>query len=138
MADVDDVRAAFESFSDRNPAVEPLLDLYHPDVVFIDPIQRSEGIEAFAAMMRSFAARSSHLRFTTLRSAQDGDHLFLTWSLALQIGRSPMLTIEGCSEIELREGRIIFHRDYWDLLGSAFSAAPTAKRYLSKLTRFLA
>jgi limonene-1,2-epoxide hydrolase len=105
-------------------AIARLEPLYDENVFFQDPIQTLTGLPAFVEMNRRLMRRAKSLRFEVHDSAAEGENLFLTWKMHLQPKAGPMLTFEGTTHARVRGGKIVYHRDYWDLLGSVADAMP--------------
>jgi len=98
--------------------------LYDPEVVFSDPIQTIHGREAFTAMNRKLVSRARSCRFQVTAWATRGEQIFLAWTLDYVPRRGPALSFDGTSLLDLRDGLVISHRDYWDLAGSMLDAVP--------------
>jgi hypothetical protein len=125
---LEDLQLAIADLSgDPERALERMKPLYASDVKFQDPLQTLVGWDAFAAMNRRLLARSRNgrLRFELRDGIAFEDQLLLTWSMPVDFKRVPtVFTIEGASHIKLRDGKIAYHRDYWDLLGSVVASVP--------------
>lgn len=134
-------REAFERLNREGPsALEPLSSLYHPDVYFEDPLQRLHGREAFLDGMRRLYRKlrgvEFHLR-SVVTNAQ-GDEAHATWQMRFSPPLGPAVSIEGASHLRLRDGQILYHRDYWDLLSSIAESSPTLALIYRALSRRLA
>lgn len=104
--------------------LDRLLPLYDANVFFQDPIQTLTGIPAFTEMNRRLMRRAKLLRFEVHDTAADGENLFLTWKMHFQPKAGPALVFDGTTHARVRGGKIVYHRDYWDLLGSVADAMP--------------
>lgn len=135
------VREAFEAFDQGDPraALEELLRLYHPDVRFRDPLQETRGLPAFRKAMVGFVRLARGLRVEVEDGARGGDTIFLRWTMRFRPGRAPAsIAIEGVSHLRLRDGLIVDHRDYWDLLESLAESMPLAAAAWRRLRGLLA
>ncbi|MGC4115446.1 MAG: nuclear transport factor 2 family protein [Myxococcales bacterium] len=128
------VRQALEQFGTQSEkALTALEAMYAESVVFQDPLQRVVGKGEVLAMNRRLAQRYKTLRFDVSRAVQAGDEIFLTWTMEL----CAPVKYEGTTHLELQDGLIVRHRDYWDLLGSFVDSIPVARvLYHSILKRF--
>jgi limonene-1,2-epoxide hydrolase len=118
--------------------IDALVPYYADDVVFTDPIQTVRGRDEFVAMNRRLLSRAKHLQFDVRDMAQEGDQVFLTWTMTMQpkpVG--PELRIEGVTHCVLRDGKVVIHRDYWDLLGSVMDTIPLAGTVYKAAVRLL-
>ncbi len=108
---------------------------YHPDVRFRDAIQVVEGRDAVIEMLLRFPQRCKELRCIVHRVVQEGDVIFVEWTTEMVINRRiPTLRDDGCSRLLLDEdGRVIDHRDYFDLWGDMIDAFPRASKVYRKL-----
>jgi limonene-1,2-epoxide hydrolase len=121
------LRELFASGPFDEAAIEALVPYYTDDVVFTDPIQTVYGRDAFVAMNRRLLSRAREIRFTVNDMAQEGDQVFLTWTMVMRAKLpSPALRVAGVTHCTLRDGRVSRHRDYWDLLGSVMESVPFA------------
>ncbi len=118
-----DLLERFSADTDEELLAE-LEALYHPEVVFSDPIQTIRGRDAFTAMNRKLVARARSCRFQVTSWATRGEQIFLAWTLDYAPRRGPALAFDGTSLLDLRDGLVIRHRDYWDLAGSMLDAVP--------------
>lgn len=123
--------ALFQRVGPDDPsAVEALRPLYADDVVFEDPIQRVEGVDAFLDVNRRLLARAKKLRFDLERTIGDDDELVLVWRMTFQAKVGPEVHVDGVSHLRARGGKITHHRDYWDLATLLASGVPGGERAL--------
>lgn len=98
---------------------------YHEDVRFRDPIQEVLGRDAFVEMTERFLKRAKDLEVELHSAAQGGSTIFLAWTMKLRFGAAPKLTLEGTTRLQLdSQGKVIEHRDYFDLWGDTLDAVP--------------
>lgn len=119
------VEAALQDLvRDGQAAIDRLLTVYADDVHFQDPLQTFDGKPAFAAMNRRLLEAARELSFDVTSSAAAGDQLFLTWRMRMATRLGLTLNVDGATHIRLAGGRIVEHRDYWDLLGAVMDSLP--------------
>ncbi|HEY3446957.1 MAG TPA: nuclear transport factor 2 family protein [Myxococcales bacterium] len=128
------VREALELFGTQSEkALEALGSMYAETATFQDPLQKLVGRSALLAMNRRLAQRYKTMRFEVSRAAQAGDEIFLTWTMEL----CSSVRFEGATHLELQDGLIVRHRDYWDVLGGFVDSIPVARvLYHAILKRF--
>jgi len=115
--------------TDGKPDWSNIYPYYHPDVVFQDPIQRQEGIEAFRAMCTKLAGRCTRLHFDIEDLLVADRFFFMQWTMTMEFRRTPMTPMYGCSKFTLHEdGRIVGQRDYYDLWGDIFAGVPGMRK----------
>ncbi|MBI2393638.1 MAG: nuclear transport factor 2 family protein [Deltaproteobacteria bacterium] len=132
-------RSAIDALNARGlDALDELLALYDAAVVFEDPMQKIEGIEAFAELNRKMIAHARSLRFDVHEVVEQNEQLFATWTLHYAPRLGPSMKIGGATHVRVRDGRIVEHRDYWDLMSSVVDVIPGASRvYKSVMARFV-
>ena len=127
----------FEALSRDNVAT--LDEIYASDVRFRDPFNDVHGI---AEVKRIYAEMYEHLadcRFEILDAVVDEGGTVLTWNMGFRFQRyrpHAEQTIHGASHLKFdSNGRIVYHRDYWDAAGELYSKLPLigpVMRYLKR------
>lgn len=121
------VREVMEMFGTRSDAALAELErLYAEDVAFQDPLQRLLGKAAVMGMNRRLVRRYKNLSFKIHEAVQSGDEIFLTWTMELPPMIGPTLRFDGSTHLRVRDGTIVLHRDYWDLLSGFMDSIPLA------------
>ncbi len=115
-------------FQRVGPGREDLLDelrpIYAADVHFQDPMQSIDGFDAFVATNRRLLARARELSFEVAPPVGTDDEFFFTWTMRFAPVVGPRFEVEGVSHLRARDGRIVLHRDYWDLASLLASGVP--------------
>lgn len=123
---------------DGKPDWGNIYPYYHPDIVFSDPIQRHEGIDAFKGMCEKLAGRCKQLHFDIEDLVVGERHFFMQWTMTLEFRRAPMTPMHGCTKFTLSDdGRIIGQRDYYDMWGDVFAGVPGMRGFYPKLMAWL-
>ena len=140
-----DAQAVHELFSswDKNVhTTEELRQWFAEDFVFEDPLQRIEGIAAYREMNERLLKKNHDLKIEMQESAQNGRHIMFTFALSMAPSKKrPQTRIHNTGMTYVRldeEGKIEYHRDYWDFNSMFLSAFPpgvlrTYKRMVKKL-----
>lgn len=108
----------------RVDLLDGLAELYHPDAVFEDPIQRLAGRDAIIHMNRHLLEEARHLEFTMHDAVAGEEVMFLSWTMSFAPKRGPTMSFPGATRLRLREGKIAEHRDYFDLVGGIVDTVP--------------
>ena len=109
---------------------------YHPQVVFQDSIQRIEGKVEFIAMCERLTERCEQLHMDVHSVVQEGNDIFLQWTMTMSFRKFPSTPIYGCTKLTLHEdGRIAEQRDYYDLWGDIFNEIPYFHRAYRRFMR---
>lgn len=102
--------------------------IYHPDVVFIDPVHKITGCEALGDYFSHAYDRLSFCQFTAKAECKDGNCGYISWQMDFShqaIGQGKLIQVDGCTELRWHEdGRIIYHRDYYDLTDLVYQHLP--------------
>jgi len=115
-----------------------LRELYDDSVHFRDPIQELEGLPAFLAMNEHLLGRMHALTWEIRGAVGDDDYAILEWSMRAETKMRVTLSVDGTTVARARGGRILDHRDYWDLGEMLASPLPYGKRLLQLVRRPLA
>ncbi|MBN8504549.1 MAG: nuclear transport factor 2 family protein [Burkholderiales bacterium] len=113
-------------------------ELYDAHAYFRDPFNEVRGL---AKVQRIFAHMFESLetpRFEVREAFGAGDQAFLTWDFSFRVrGRS--LRIHGSSHLKFApDGKVIYHRDYWDAAEELWEKLPllgSVLRWLKKRLR---
>ena len=130
----------FESIS---PADVPRLGrIYAEDAYFRDPFNEVTGVSGIA---RIFGAMFEHLddvRFTILETVADPGGAMLTWDMSYRVRNwrpHQSQTIHGATHLRFApDGRIAYHRDYWDAANELYAKLPLIGPVMRWLRRKLA
>lgn len=119
------LRTFYETLSPA--ALARLPEVYADDARFKDPFNDVTGIPAIFGIFEAMYRQVDRPRFVITRSGCTGDDAFLVWSFAFcfkhDAGREQ--TIRGATHIQFAaDGRVAFHRDYWDAAEELYEKLP--------------
>jgi SnoaL-like domain len=123
---------------DRPESVEVLRELYDETVEFRDPIQTLYGVDAFLAMNRRLLGRVRSLRFDVTSALGTDGEAYLEWTMHGAPKLGPRLQVQGVTHARAKNGKVVYHRDFWDLGELAASAVPGGRSALRLLLKPLA
>jgi len=130
------IRQLLEGLTPKDiDGVEKLRPLYDVGVIFQDPIQKVQGIDAFIALNRRLLGRAKELAFEVHQVTGADDQIFLTWTMHCEPKLGPKIRVDGVTHLRVKNDRVVMHRDYWDLgelFASALPGGQTALRFLLK------
>jgi limonene-1,2-epoxide hydrolase len=130
-----DVLAAFRADNPR--CLDDLDALYAPDVRFEDPIQRVDGRAAFRRMNERLLARCAYVRFEDVALVGDDARVMATWTMIYKPKVGPEIRVAGSSDFRAEGGCIVYHRDYWDILGAVMSGFPLVEPLYKRVIALL-
>jgi hypothetical protein len=146
----------FESFYTdlASMKIEELSDLYSKDVTFIDPIAAHSGITAVEEYFTKLLDNAKYCTFIiqsvqqTIPSqtdnegentADDADYL-VTWQMSFtsaRINKGKPIHVDGVSQLRIKNDRITYHRDYYDLGQMIYENIPFLGRLIKRIKRTL-
>lgn len=103
-------------------------ELYAVDAFFKDPFNEVRGVPAIARIFEHMFVQVDGPRFAVRERVVQGDAAFLVWDFDFAF-RRPLppgpRRIRGCSHLRLAaDGRIAYHRDYWDAAEELYEHLP--------------
>ena len=135
----DALKRAYCSLATGNTA--ELAPLYSEDVYFEDP---SHGIQGKAALVERFQHLYSNVdscNFKFHQTLDTGGEIFLAWTMILR-QRGPksgeVIRVEGASFLKVRNNRIYYHRDYFDLGAFVYENVPMLGSIIKRIKQRLA
>lgn len=130
--------AAYEDL--RRDNLGALLALYSEDARFKDPFNVLRGRAAIGQLFSHMFATLAEARFVVIKTVCEGDEVFLVWDFHCRRhgARARPMRIHGSSHLRFdREGRVQYHRDYWDPAEELYAHLPLLGPLLRWLQRRL-
>lgn len=126
MPDVDAVVRYFESITPE--ALRDLALVYAEEAYFKDPFNDVKGIVEIRAIFERMFEALMEPRFAVVNRVVDGDQVMLEWDFTFRVRRWKPDTVQlvhGVSHLRLAaDGRIAYHRDYWDTAEELYAKLP--------------
>ena len=123
-------------------SVERLEAVYCAQAFFRDPFNEVRGAAQLQRILRHMFETLDEPRFTIREALLEGSTAVLVWDFdfrmkALQPGRARR--IHGASHVRFdADGRVSYHRDYWDAAGELYAQLPVIGALMRWLARRLA
>jgi ketosteroid isomerase-like protein len=117
-------------------SLERIGTVYADDAWFKDPFNEVRGRPAIERIFRHMFEQVADPRFEVTRAMASGEDAFLVWDFRFRLksGRPGPQVIRGASHIQFApDGRVAYHRDYWDAAEELYEKLPL----LGGLMRFL-
>ncbi|EMP55444.1 hypothetical protein MSNKSG1_06223 [Marinobacter santoriniensis NKSG1] len=114
-ATIEHFQALFNELDKGN--LNKLQEVYGEDIVFQDPFGQVSGLDA---LTRYFAGAYSNViacRFEFGQAVVQGAAVALPWVMVLRHKRirgGREIRVDGISHLRIADGRVVFHRDYFD------------------------
>lgn len=128
--------AFYEHLSVENLA--QLGAVYAPQARFKDPFNEVEGHAAILAIFEHIFVQVDAPRFIVLDSMGQGEQAFLTWEFRFRMKRwvTGEQCIHGATHVRFdAQGRVLSHRDYWDVAEELYEKLPLLRSFMRMLKR---
>ena len=119
------VVATFESLESSN--IESLRQIYTDDVCFEDPAHGIQGLDSLISLFKSLYQNLDGCQFKFHKKVTSDDGIFLSWTMLIRhkkIRKGAVTRVEGASFLRARDGKIFYHRDYFDLGAMVYENVP--------------
>jgi hypothetical protein len=107
----------YNNLSQNNLA--SLTELYADNVEFIDPVHHMVGLDQLQLYFSHAYARLNSCHFVATTKIANQHQGCLSWVMTFTheaIGKGRPISVHGCSVVHWNsEGKIAYHRDYYDL-----------------------
>lgn len=111
--------------------------LYGAHAYFRDPFNEVRGLVGIRRVFEHMFEQLEAPRFEVLDAFASGDQAFLTWNFRFRL-RGREVLIHGSSHLKLApDGKVIYHRDYWDAAEELWERLPLLGSLLRRLKRRL-
>ena len=109
-------------------------EVYAEQIVFQDPLVRVEGREALQGYFKHGMQGLQYCRFEFGRQVRDAEHASVEWTMHFQhrrIHAGKTCQLDGITLIQFGvDGKIIFHRDYYDMGQLIYERVPLIGRVI--------
>tara|TARA_Y100000766_G_scaffold201603_1_gene173732 strand:+ start:597 stop:1028 length:432 start_codon:yes stop_codon:yes gene_type:complete len=121
----DDLRELFtKSYGADAPTRRKWSQFYNSDVIFIDPTQKTEGLDAYIKAQEKLIKRCDDVYLETHSISINKDCGFVEWTMGLKIMGKEFIYPGTTRLIFADNGLIKEHRDYFDFCGPTFGPVP--------------
>jgi steroid delta-isomerase len=117
-------------------------EYYTEDAYFRDPFNEVRGLPAIRHIFEHMFETLHEPRFKILEVVEEGTNAFFVWDFTFRVKAwKPQVTqtIHGSSHIRFAsDGRVSYHRDYWDAAGELYAKLPLIGALMRWLARRMA
>ena len=102
-------------------------DIYHEDVVFVDPVHKIEGLAKLAEYFEGLYQNMNHCEFNVVNSLSSGQQAAIYWDMSFshkKIKSGETIVVEGHSLLKEQQGKVIYQRDYFDVSSMVYEHVP--------------
>ena len=113
--------------------------VYADDVHFKDPFNAIRGHAPLMAIFQHMFDGVQHPRFVVTEAICQGDQAFLVWDFHFERQGLPSpMAIHGSTHIRFAaDGRVNWHRDYWDAAEELYCKLPVIGAVFRWLQRYM-
>lgn len=112
-------------------------EFYSTDAYFKDPFNEVRGVEAIARIFTHMFRQVDAPRFVVTERLADANGVMLVWAFHFRVRlwrRSESQSIHGVSHLKFAaDGKVNYHRDYWDAAEELYMKLPLAGRMMRYL-----
>jgi limonene-1,2-epoxide hydrolase len=105
----------------------PCEDFYDPRAVFDDPMVHLEGRDRLISYYTRLYDNVIDIHFDVTSEICVGDETYARWTMRLKHKRlksGQEMRVDGVSYVKSRDGKAIYHRDYFDLGSMLYENIP--------------
>ncbi|MGR5119296.1 nuclear transport factor 2 family protein [Vibrio astriarenae] len=136
--DVESVAEFYQQLGKNN--LDTLGDIYHQDVVFEDPAHKMYGLTTLERYFVSMYSNVTDCRFQISSADQVEDRGYIRWLMFLthpKLSSGKEIQVEGMTFVQFSEGKVIHHKDYFDLGAMLYERLPLLGRVITSIKRKL-
>lgn len=134
----DRVRKAYHTLGNDN--LDEVESLYSEDIYFEDP---SHAIQGKSSLLKYFAKMFKNLKtceFKFHKTITNGTDIFMSWTMFLhhpRLNKGKVIRVEGASYLRTRNGKIYYHRDYFDMGAMVYENLPLLGKIVLRIKQRL-
>lgn len=113
-----------------------LESLYTEDIHFEDPAHALQGRNALMAYFKSLFRNLDSCSFKFHQTIARDTDIFMSWTMFIshpKLNSGETIRVEGGSHLKTRNGRIFYHRDYFDMGVMLYENLPVLGLVVRKL-----
>ncbi len=117
-------------------------EFYSAEAYFKDPFNEVRGVAAIQRIFRHMFSQVDEPRFVVVEQVVDAGGAMLIWEFSFRVrrwGRGQAQLMRGVSHLRFAaDGKVNYHRDYWDTGEELYMKLPGLGTLLRGLRRVLA
>lgn len=120
--------------------MELLIEFYHEDVHFVDPVVDVIGLDDLRAHYEHQYGAVTEIEFTFNDEFIAGDTHTVEWEMTFatkRLNKGKPFTVPGASVLTFRDNKVIYHRDYFDLGDMLYERLPIIRGVTKRIKKRL-
>lgn len=118
---------------ERDAALDELPRLYSSDVHFINPVVDERGLDLFTKQWTKALDQYKTFRFEGIEVTGDEQLFSLTYTMSIRFSFGPTFKTAMMTDCHARDGKVVFCRDYFDVVGSLVEPFPVVSWVYKKV-----
>lgn len=126
MTNAEKVKWSFNTLNKDNLS-QVVDEFYHEDMVFADPVGTIKGRAQMKAYYANMYQNVKEIKFEFSEMITQGDTVVGIWVMTLKTDKlndGEAFSVEGNSHIRFKDGKAIYHRDYFDMGAFIYERIP--------------
>lgn len=137
MRQIEDLIELYQNLTPER--LDELKSFYAPDAYFKDPFNEVRGLGAIEHIFRHMFKQVGEPRFIITERIVADSGVVLMWEFRFRMQQwrpSTMQTVRGVTHLRFdAQGRVTFHRDYWDAAEELYAKLPLLGSLMRALQR---
>ncbi len=129
-------KSLYQQLNRETITPELISSCYADDIVFQDPFHQVHGVKKLTEYFVSMYSNVEHISFNFTNSLHADDRSMLRWTMKFshpRIRNGEQVSVEGCSELQWQNGKIIRHQDFFDAGAMLYEHLPVLGWIIRKL-----
>lgn len=120
--------------------LQALDDIYSEQVLFVDPVTEHQGLSQLRLYFENLLANTPECRFTINSVHHSEQDHFIRWTMFFRHPRlgNKLIEVTGLSHLQVSDGKISYHRDYYDMGEMIYQHVPLLGRLINYIKGRLA
>jgi ketosteroid isomerase-like protein len=139
MGQLEHFKELYRTMSADN--LDGLGEVYAKDICFVDPAHEINGLEQLHRYFQALYQNISTINFDFNHVQYVGDEAFVLWSMTYshpRLNRNKPVTVPGATHLRMEPGgKIVYHRDYFDLGAMLYEQLPVLGKIIKTIRRKL-
>lgn len=114
-------------------SLDAIADIYHESVTFTDPVSTFSGLPSLTSYFEKLLVSTESCLFDIKTVDQCADHIYVVWTMIVRhprINKGQTYTVDGVSIIKVKDERIIYQRDFYDMGELMYERLPILKQLI--------
>jgi ketosteroid isomerase-like protein len=111
-------------------------EFYHEDIEFHDPVGTVKGRRKMKAYYENMYQNAKSVEFDFTNFVESGDMIVGVWKMTLvtdKLNGGGPIVVDGNSVIRFKDGKAIYHRDYFDMGAFIYENIPVLGFLVKKI-----